>query len=284
MRTNGRNTMQNLWRLVLFFVCLVSAQGSEVIRLVTWNLEWFPGKKPAASLEQRDAHFREVAAVLPQFRADVIVLQEIRNDEAAERLAKLIPGFSVHVVSRFKDAFTHQLGEQQICIMSRFKADAAWAEPWKRGWAKAPRGYAYAKLLIEGKPLHVYGLHLKSNLGNPIENTSKREDAMDQLLDHVTSQTKPKEPVIECGDFNTSKEQVNLAGDTTLTKFEKAGFFWTFDGVPLEQRITVPGKGKNPDACFDHIYTSNLAKPVATVLLDTPGSDHFPVEIDFLLR
>lgn len=284
MWSNRWNCLQNMRWLIIFALILGNANAAEVVRLVTWNLEWFPGKKPAASQEDRDKHFLEVAAVLPQFRADIIVLQEVRNDDAAERLAKLLPGFTVHVTSRFKDTFTRTIGEQQVTILSRFTADGAWAESWKKGWANAPRGYAYAKLLISGKPLHVYGLHLKSNLGNPVENTSKREDAMEQLIDHVKMQAKSKEGVVVVGDFNTSKEQVNLASDTTLTKIEKAGFFWTFEGIPLEHRITIPGKGKYPDACFDHIYVRDLGRPAAMVLKDTPGSDHFPVAVDLFIE
>lgn len=268
--------------LALFFI-LGSVQASEVVRLVTWNLEWFPGRKPTADQEAKDKHFLEVAAVLPQFRADVIVLQEVRNDEAAQRLAKLLPGFEVHVTSRFKDPFTKKLGDQQIVIMSRFKAEGVISESWEKGWANAPRGYAYTKLLIKDKPLHVYGLHLKSNLGDPVANTSKREDAMEQLLGHIKDQTKKGEGVVVCGDFNTSKEQVNLAGDLTLKKIEDAGFFWTFEGIPLDQRITIPGKGKYPDACFDHILTRNFGRPVASVKKDTPGSDHFPLVVDLVV-
>lgn len=118
--------------LVIFVLLAGTSNADEVVRFVTWNLEWFPGRKPAASQEERDRHFLEVAAVLPQFRADIIVLQEVRNDDAAERLAKLMPGFTVHVTSRFKDSFSGAMGEQQITIMSRFKADAAWAESWNR--------------------------------------------------------------------------------------------------------------------------------------------------------
>lgn len=276
--------MQNLRWLIFSALFLCTSYAAEVVRVVTWNLEWFPGKKPAASQEARDAHFLEVAAVLPQFRADIIVLQEVRNDDAAERLAKLMPGFAVHVTSRFKDSFTNTIGEQQITIMSRYQADGAWAESWKRGWANAPRGYAYAKLVVSGKALHVYGLHLKSNLGDPVENTSKREDAMEQLINHVNSQAKPQEGVVVVGDFNTSKEQINLAGDRTLKKIEEAGFQWGFEGIPLEHRVTIPGKGRYPDACFDHIYTRSLGRPVASVLKDTIGSDHFPVVMDLVIE
>lgn len=279
--------MQNLWWIILasFLVSPSSkVNATEVVRLVTWNLEWFPGKKRVASQQERDEHFKEVAAQLPQFRADIIVLQEVRNEDTAQRLASLLPGYMVHVTSRFTDSFSGTLGEQQITILSRFKAEAAWSESWKRGWANAPRGYAYTKLLISGKPLHVYGLHLKSNLGNPTENTSKREDGIEQLIEHVSSQAKPKDSVVVVGDFNTSKEQVSLVGDSTLKKIEAAGFLWAFEGIPLEHRITIPGKGKYPDACFDHIYSRGLGKPVASVLKETPGSDHFPVVVDLVIE
>ena len=277
--------MQTLRRLILcliLFLPLVSSQGGEVVRVVTWNLEWFPGKTPNPTQEQKDQHFLEVAAVVPQFRADVLILQEVRDFDSVEKLANLLPGFEVHVVSKFKDQVGGVVGLQQIAILSRFKADGAWAESWKRGWANAPRGYAYAKLLVSGKPLHVYGLHLKSNLGNAVANTSKREDAVEQLLDHIKSQTNEEEGVVVGGDFNVSKEQAAHAGDTTLSKMEQAGFFWSFEGVPLQERITIPGYGRYPDACFDHLYLRNLGRPIAWVLKDTPGSDHFPVVVDLL--
>jgi endonuclease/exonuclease/phosphatase family metal-dependent hydrolase len=275
--------MQNLRWLILLALCLNAVHGTEVVRVVTWNLEWFPGGRPGADQQAQDAHFLQVAAVLPQLRADVIVLQEVRNDEVMQNLCTAMPGFRVHVTSAFKDAFTRKPGDQQISILSRFPADAAWAEPWAKSWANAPRGYAYARLLVGNVPLHVYGLHLKSNLGDPAANTAKREDAMEQLLGHVQTQTQPRERVAVVGDFNTSKEQINLAADRTLRKVEQAGFFWTFEGIPLEHRITIPGGGRYPDACFDHIFTRNLGRPVAMVLKDTPGSDHFPVIVDLAI-
>lgn len=276
--------MQNLWRLIVAALLgLGSIEAAEVVRVVTWNLEWFPGKKPVATQHERDAHFLEVAAILPQFAADVIVLQEVRNWQVAEDLAKVLPGFSVHVTSAFKDPFTRKTGEQQICILSRLPADGAWADDWKAGWANAPRGYAYARLKVGSQFLHVYGLHLKSNLGDPTKNTAKREDAMEQLIDHIRGTVPEKDRVAVVGDFNTSKEQVNLASDRTLTKIEQAGFFWTFEGIPLKNRITIPGKGRYPDACFDHIFTRNLGRPVANVL-KSPGSDHRPVVVDLVIE
>ena len=276
--------MQNLWRLILAALLLLPCvHGTEVIRVVTWNLEWFPGGKPSATQKEKNDHFLEVAAILPQLGADVIVLQEVRNAQAAEDLAKVLPGFSAHVTSTFKDPFTRQTGEQQISILSRLPADGAWAEAWKKGWANAPRGYAYARLKVGRRFLHVYGLHLKSNIGNPASNTGKREDAAEQLVGHIKETIPNDGMVVVTGDFNTSREQAALFPDSTLSKIEAAGFFWCFEGIPLQDRITIPGKGRYPDATFDHIYTRNLGRPVARVL-NTKGSDHRPVVVDLAIQ
>ncbi|WP_256200063.1 endonuclease/exonuclease/phosphatase family protein [Verrucomicrobium spinosum] len=112
--------------LLILISAPLNGHASEVVRLVTWNLEWFPGRKPTATQGKKDRHFLEVAAVIPQFRADVMVLQEVRDQDSAEKLAKLMPGFQVHVVSRFKDEVGGAVGLQQIAIMSRFPADGAW--------------------------------------------------------------------------------------------------------------------------------------------------------------
>ena len=67
-------------------------------------------------------------------------------------------------------------------------------------------------------------------------------------------------------DFNTSKQQVNLVGDTTLQKLDEAGFFWTFERIPLAERVRIPGR------------------PAGRVLKHTPGSDHFPVVVVLVLE
>jgi endonuclease/exonuclease/phosphatase family metal-dependent hydrolase len=279
--------MQNLWRLILvlavFGVFLVRASASEVVRLVTWNMQWFPGKRPQASQAEQDQHLMEILGVLPELRADVIVLQEVRNMEVVQALAKSLPGFQVHVVSCYRERIGEILGIQQIAILSRFEASEAWSEPWKRGWADAPRGFAYAKLNLQGRPLHIYGLHLKSNLGDPIRNPSKREDAVEQLIHHIREHVPSDEAIVAAGDFNTSKDQLSLAGDRTLMKLEEAGFFWSFEGVPFDDRVTVPQKGSYPDACFDHIFVKHLGRPIAQVLKGTPGSDHLPVILDLII-
>jgi endonuclease/exonuclease/phosphatase family metal-dependent hydrolase len=173
---------------------------------------------------------------------------------------------------------------QQIAICSRFPAIRVFSEPWARGWAGAPRGFAFATLDCGGgTALNIYGLHLKSNLGDPNGNTAKREDAMEQLLKHQ-KEMQALDPAatrwLVCGDFNTSEKNPNVPSERTFPLILNAGFFWTFDGVPFKDRVTCPAKGRYPDACFDHIFVRGLGKPVAAPLRQFVGSDHLPVAVD----
>lgn len=70
----------------------------------------------------------------------------------------------------------------------------------------------------------------------------------------------------------------------TMLVFKDAGFFWTFEGLPLEMRIKVPAKGSYPPACFDHIMTKGLGRPTAKVLSEAIGSDHLPVVTDLTIN
>ena len=47
-------------------------------------------------------------------------------------------------------------------------------------------------------------------------------------------------------------------------------------------RITCPGHGRYPDACFDQIFTSGLGKTTALVFR-AKGSDHLRVMVDVVL-
>ena len=271
---------------ILFFVGWASATEPVHLRIVTWNLQWFPGGRTATK-ESQDKHIAAVREEIRKLNPEIIILQEVGSEGALnEALKPLDPKWSVSVISSFKQGSF--ISGQQITIASKFPTISAWAEPWKSGWAEAPRGYAYALYSINGKKLAVYGVHLKSNIGNPPENTSKREDGISQLIDHITSDEarviKPDAIVIG-GDFNTDDPDSphgQSKGERTFSFLKKAGFHWTFEGIDHHYRVTCPAKGRYSAASFDHIWTKNLGKPLASPK-QSSASDHLPVVINITL-
>lgn len=276
------------WPSVIFALSMaVAGAGPTPVRVMTWNLEWFPGGKTGATKEQQDKHIVAVRETIRQIAPDIVLLQEVGSASALEEAIKpLGPEWRIVVVSRFMQG--NFLSGQQIAIASKLVPESAWAEPWTLGWAGAPRGYAYASFLINGKRLATYSVHLKSNLGDPQGNTSKREDAMEQLLAHINSgggRVAKPDGVVIAGDFNTDNPNspgAQSPGERTFGFLKKAGFNWAFDGLDIKDRITCPGNGRYPDACFDHFFTKDLAAPPASVV-KLAGSDHFPVTIDIAI-
>jgi hypothetical protein len=132
------------------------------IRITTWNLEWFPNGSPKeAPPEQQDQRINEAANVLRPINPDIILLQEVRDYGVCARLGEAIgPGiYHVAICSAFKEPFQSGLGKQQVAILSKYQAQAAWAEPWKSmNGVEPPRGFAFAWFKIGNEDVGVYSL------------------------------------------------------------------------------------------------------------------------------
>jgi endonuclease/exonuclease/phosphatase family metal-dependent hydrolase len=213
------------------------------------------------------------------------------------RLGEAIaPGiYHVAICSAFKEPFQSGLGKQQVAILSKYQAQAAWAEPWKSmNGVDPPRGFAFAWFKIGGQDIGVYSVHLKSNLithGNreaeTAKNIRKREVAVAQLLTNVhdvIGSTMPSiKSIVIGGDFNTNHDQEMFAAERTLESLADAGYRNGFEGLPLPERVTHPGTHGFPDATFDFIFAKGLtaAQPA---IIRTNASDHWPVTRDFRLN
>ena len=71
LRPDRRNRMQDLRRLTVAILCallaiLQDARG-EVVRIATWNLEWFPGGKPNSSQAERLVHMSAAKDALDRY-------------------------------------------------------------------------------------------------------------------------------------------------------------------------------------------------------------------------
>jgi endonuclease/exonuclease/phosphatase family metal-dependent hydrolase len=285
--------------VVAFLGLLISGHsGAQTIKCTTWNLEWFPnGSAHEASAAQQDQRIKEAADVLRPINPDIILLQEVRDYDVCARLGEVVALGIYHVAicSAFKEPFQKGLGKQQVAILSKYQAQAAWAEPWKSmNGVDPPRGFAFAWFKIGNEDIGVYSVHLKSNLithGNreaeTAKNIQKREVAVTQLLAHVHDVIATTMPTIKGvvigGDFNTNHDQEMFAAEKTLDSLTDAGYQNGFEALPLSQRVTHPGTHGFPDATFDFIFAKGLTALQPTVT-QTNASDHWPVTRNFRLH
>jgi endonuclease/exonuclease/phosphatase family metal-dependent hydrolase len=147
--------------LASFVVALALGESPEPakVRITTWNLEWFPnGSAHDATPELQAQRIAAAADVLRPINPDIILLQEVRDYEACARLGEAIaPGmYHVAICSAFKEPFQSGLGKQQVAILSKYQAQAAWAERWKStNGVDPPRGLAFAWFKIGNKNIGV---------------------------------------------------------------------------------------------------------------------------------
>jgi endonuclease/exonuclease/phosphatase family metal-dependent hydrolase len=286
--------------LAAFVVTSAPANSTEQtrVRITTWNLEWFPnGSAHDATPEVQAQRIAAAADVLRPIDPDIILLQEVRDYEACARLGEAIaPGmYHVAICSAFKEPFQRGLGKQQVAILSKYQAQAAWAEPWKSmNGVDPPRGFAFAWFKIGNEDIGVYSVHLKSNLithgereAEAAKNIQKREVAIAQLLAHVhdvIGSTIPSiKGVVIGGDFNTNHDQEMFAAERTLDSLADAGYQSGFEGLPLSGRVTHPGTHGFPDATFDYVFGKGLTASQPTVA-HANASDHWPVTRSFRLH
>lgn len=283
-----------MWRVAFcaLAVLCVAASG-ESVRVLTWNLEWFPsGSSNAASPEQEAANIKSAADVIALANPDVVLLQEVRDWEACSRLAAAMSPaqYQVVICSAFRDAFGGGIGRQQVAILAKQQAEAAWAERWKnKGVVDPPRGFAFAVIKCGKTQIGFYSVHLKSNLvmsggDKAVQlNILKRELSAEQLVSHLQTVSKGFPTLAKWlvgGDLNTNRDQDLFLSERTLAIFEEAGFLDSLAAVPLAQRVTHPKKGRYPDATFDYVLAKGFSSAGVPELIRAGTSDHFPLVVE----
>ena len=286
--------MKRILYLCLLLLAFVSPARAEAdpLKVISWNMEWFPGKRPTASAKEADAHMKAGQEALKLLNPDIFIGVEITDWDAFHQLCSVVPGLVVHVVSTFTDPITGEIRPQQIGIASKLKCHGAWWAAWKANVPNISRGFSFAALEAPGGGLiMVYGNHLKSNRGSDTAEGSKNVAAMrneqaKQLLQHMKEMALAytKHPIngwLAAGDFNTNHDG-QFPECHAVEILTKGGFYNTWLGVPKQERLTWhdrPG-GKFDPTTFDYIFTKGFGELTAsTAAADENVSDHLPVQL-----
>ncbi|MEP6809324.1 MAG: endonuclease/exonuclease/phosphatase family protein [Chthoniobacterales bacterium] len=258
------------------------------LRVAFWNIQWFPGGHPHASSRAEERQIQAVQAEVPTLAADLIGFQEVRDWDSAALAVQTLPGFKVDVCSNFPPRAGQDVS-QQVAITSRLQPISAWAEPWKSGGViHPPRGFAFASYeLSPHQILLVYAVHLKSNLGELVENVALREESIRQLIAHMHEMETAYQKLgdltwIVGGDFNTAPDDVRFRTEKSIPLLLKYGFSWSWENTPFDRRMTRPPTKEYPAACFDHIFYRGARLQNAEVLSTSAvASDHRAVRAEF---
>ncbi len=272
-----------MWRVIFVLLVALQLANAETVSIVTWNLEWFPGKKPTSTQVERALHMSEAKDALLQIAPDILCAQEIRDVEVFTELTSVLPKMKPLIVSMFRDSPAGgAVSIQQTAIASIYPSDSAWFEAFKPAPNTPPRGFSFAAVPFGKTILLIYSVHLKSNMGGVSLAAPKREESAAQLVAHAAEMKalygqRFQVAVVIAGDFNTDPTDPQFAEDKTFDVFKQAGFEWAWANVPRESRVTHPSKGRYPDATFDGFLTNGVNVISSEVRGGFSVSDHNPV-------
>ena len=250
----------------------------------------FNSKRP----EIEPQRILQSAKVIKELDPDVLLIQEIRDYETCEKLAEALQPDIYHVI--VCSAFKNKMGavtSQQLAILSKKKANTAFAEEWKTvGLVDPPRGFAFASFVYEANKVGIYSVHLKSNYirGNQERgkklNRLKRDLSAKQLIDHSDNvmNTLSLDSIIIGGDFNTTRDDVAFKAENTLNIIMSDRFRSSFHGTEQANRVTWPSNGRYPDATFDYIFYKNVDLVTPPLIKPSKMSDHRLVTCDIKLK
>jgi hypothetical protein len=277
-----------LLAIAAFAFAVTSLHAADPLKVIAWNLEWFPGHRPTASAAEADEHMKLAKDALKALNPDIFIGIEVRDWAAFNELVSAVPGLTTHVVSNFVDPETGEIRPQQIGIASKLTCRAASWEPWKANVPNPHRGFSFAALEQKnGQLLMVYGNHFKSNRGDEAECAAMRNDQAKQLIGQraIVEKAFTGKTIagwIAGGDFNTNQDN-QFPGDHVVADLTAAGFRNTWADTPKEKRLTWRGDkfGKYQPTTFDYFFTHGLGDLTA-IQLDSPRevSDHHAIEID----
>jgi endonuclease/exonuclease/phosphatase family metal-dependent hydrolase len=277
-------------------LCLMSAAGVHAapLRVTTWGMQ--PRSAPQGSGAERQSEadrVQQTAAVLKKLDPDVIILQQVENWQSCDELIKALrpTNYNLAVCSSFRDAKTGALSRQQVAILSKTKSYISWSEAWKSegNTAALPGGFAFAAIKVGNKDVGIFSVQSGDAAPDIAGQDSAiqrqgREASAQQLLRQIAGlkswTANHIDAVVVAGDFNTSTDNPQFAGEKTFQLLEDAGLANAFGSEPSSQRITFQGNDGHAAATLDYIFTRNAGFVGMPQITSVDWSEHFPVTCD----
>ena len=283
---------------------LISPASAGQVRFATLNAWWlfddqpphqnWAGQRNDQSWEDSLAH---VADAIVEINADVLALQEVEDRHAVERLNALLAsrgkGYAFFWVGAGDDPFTGQ----DVAILSQFpsltepvRSYPAMQEDFhtNNGFPRVAALHKFMRvdLEVEGEPVTVFALHLKSKRGNQITSDGERlaqARMIRRLVRPVLEKGRPN--VVVMGDFNDGPGSPALREIQGLNDAS-----WNLSNAAESEHMngeawTYQYRGSKDQ--IDHVLLSKFlfdkVAAASVIRIDNDASDHdaFVVDIAF---
>ena len=226
------------------------------IKILSWNI-WIGG------------HFKEIKDFLRDSKADIIGLQEVKDDDKSRDVISYLSGLGYqHVftpvikVSRSKKGVIYRDGP---AVFSKHNIVGSEIHNLSKD---DNRVAVRADIEIDAKQLHVFSTHLIHTHQRPLP---LRESQVDSLIKVL-----PSNSTVVMGDFNATPE------DKTIQKIKTV----LVDTDPL----STPTWSNYPEGCptcnpqkvdtrLDYIFVTKDLKTDSFKVEESKGSDHLPISV-----
>src|SRR5437879_13709825 len=94
-----------------------SVASPQTVRVAFWNIQWFPGRHPNASVASERAQIASVHRDIRRINADVLGMEEVRDYDNATIAVSPLTRFTVDVVSDVPQRERRDVGKQVKCAM-----------------------------------------------------------------------------------------------------------------------------------------------------------------------
>ncbi|UTH72804.1 sphingomyelin phosphodiesterase [Chromobacterium sp. IIBBL 290-4] len=192
----------------------------EDLKLATWNAMLLPQALYPNYGQMRRVELMAASAVAN--RQDVLVFQELQDNSASEHLLQLLKArfpYQTPVIGRTQQGWDSTEGwdslrpeDGGVAIVSRWpiveRRQYLYKTPGCSWDGQALKGFAYARINVNGQFYHVIGTHLQSEDSGCRNHAdiAVRQAQLREMADWIKAkQLPPEDVVIVAGDMNTDK-------------------------------------------------------------------------------
>lgn len=223
------------------------------LKILSWNI-WIEG------------HFEDIKNLLQKTEADVIGLQEVKDDDSSLDVINYLTqqGYS-HIFAPVRKTWGDEVYNDGPAVFSRHPILTSQIYLLSKENA---RGAVRADIQVGGKVLHVFSTHL---LHTHQEYSEIQTEQVETLIKVI-----PADSTIVMGDFNaTPSSNVIQRMKSTLSDTDP-------DSLPTWSVYPEGCSKCNPqviDTRLDYIFVSRDLKTRSFKIEQSKGSDHLPISV-----